>query len=878
MTSCLVLDNGLRLLLLPRPGATAASVVLHVGVGYRSEDRSTHGFAHLFEHLWTQDAPAPTSSRTITRVQSAGGVTAAATHQDYTEFSHRFPAGLLAQVLQWEADKLRQPLFTAEHLQQQRDGVLLEIETRLHRSRSGAFPWPALPELLFDSWANAHDGLGDPARLQAATYDQCLQFFAEHYVPANIVLTIATDLGQDDGGAVRDLVHRTFGSLPAKPVPPHPVLDRVTCSGHRSGQLVTPGLRQPRAAAGFPLAAPQGDLCVYAAHMLTAALLSGPTTPPAAGPAAPWITSASCGFFGPCDSHDPDALVVVGTTGGLSSAEGFQHALAGRLAALSDEQVPAEEIAGAHRQVASQLRAHRAQSLATARWSGRGALLFDDADLLERLWHRLPSVGAPAVADAARSLRAGGHAALLALPPDRQPAGPGSTPPPLVSATPARFASTANGLHPGGAAGGLIRAAIGPGRVPLRVHTDAVLNGARVVAIQHQPDHLSVRLSVRLPPLAAWARAALLRQLRASRTLAGLATRPDLAFYGQDLVLSAEVDPAQIEVWLQVPGPLRAELWLLLPTLPVDPAGLAGTPAQDLAAAFTDVDWTALDACAGRPGTDRAGTGAPTVGPPAQPDRERLPALLVLVGQVSAVPTLPPDLGAARPANPDCEPQPPSPQLAVRSNLTSGPPLSQRLRTVSVPGASGAGFQVRSSAPPARCSAAEHLTVAVLAGVGGLSAAAPGRLAGLGSGVALAARAPHSGGAGAFVAGWAPDATLPTLLDDVAEVLRGHRDGPCEAELEAVKGFCIGQWTMAFDDPGPLADLLVQQLGLGQDLQSLATYADRLAGTTAAQVTQAWRARFDPSVLSGIGVYPAVDPPGEAAQALSGPLTLARAG
>lgn len=65
---------------------------------------------------------------------------------------------------------------------------------------------------------------------------------------------------------------------------------------------------------------------------------------------------------------------------------------------------------------------------------------------------------------------------------------------------------------------------------------------------------------------------------------------------------------------------------------------------------------------------------------------------------------------------------------------------------------------------------------------------------------------------------------------------------------------------MAFDDPGPLADLVVQQLGLGQRLQAIPAYPDQLAGATTAQVTQAWRTRFDPVALSSVGVYPATGP------------------
>ena len=58
----------------------------------------------------------------------------------------------------------------------------------------GGFPWITLPPVLFETFANAHNGYGDFVDLEDATLEDAQGFFDRYYAPGNAVLTVAGDV------------------------------------------------------------------------------------------------------------------------------------------------------------------------------------------------------------------------------------------------------------------------------------------------------------------------------------------------------------------------------------------------------------------------------------------------------------------------------------------------------------------------------------------------------------------------------------------------------------------------------------------------------------------------------------------------------------
>ena len=93
---------------------------------------------------------------------------------------------------------MRAPRITAENLTNQVAVVSEEIRLNVLNRPYGGFPWIQLPALMFDTFANAHNGYGDFVDLQAATVADCAEFFETYYTPANAVLTVCGDFDVDE--------------------------------------------------------------------------------------------------------------------------------------------------------------------------------------------------------------------------------------------------------------------------------------------------------------------------------------------------------------------------------------------------------------------------------------------------------------------------------------------------------------------------------------------------------------------------------------------------------------------------------------------------------------------------------------------------------
>lgn len=309
----MLLDNGLRVVLAPDRSSGVVGVAVHYDVGFRSEPEGRTGFAHLFEHLMFQGSESLPKLEHFRLVQSSGGVFNGSTHTDYTDYFEVLPAAALERGLFLEADRMRAPRITAENLANQVDVVSEEIRLNVLNRPYGGFPWIDLPPVLFETFANAHNGYGDFVDLNAATVADCADFFEQYYPPANAVLTVCGDFDED---LIEELVHRHFDDVPYRPAPVRPAFGEPRPTTVRRAEKVDPLAPAPAFAVGWQLPDPVADLPGYLAHVLLGQLLSegessrlqsavvaqaGLATEIWAGPGL---------MGGPLDARDPDVFVL----------------------------------------------------------------------------------------------------------------------------------------------------------------------------------------------------------------------------------------------------------------------------------------------------------------------------------------------------------------------------------------------------------------------------------------------------------------------------------------------------------------------------------------------------------------------------------------
>jgi predicted Zn-dependent peptidase len=307
------LDNGLRVLVAPDRSAPVVGIAVLYDVGFRSEPEGRTGFAHLFEHLMFQGSVNLEKLEHFRYVESSGGTFNGSTHFDYTNYFEALPANALERGLFLEADRMRGPRITEENLANQLDVVKNEIRVNVLNAPYGGFPWIYLPPVLFDTFANSHNGYGGFEDLESATTDDARDFFQRYYAPSNAVLSVAGDLDADETIA---LIEKHFGDIKKRRAPKRPSFAEPPLTSERRNTHDDAHAPIPAVAVGYRVPDPVGQLDELLAVVVLAEVLTD-------GDASRLqrrlvhqdrlvtAVEAYVGEFGdPFDERDPTALTI----------------------------------------------------------------------------------------------------------------------------------------------------------------------------------------------------------------------------------------------------------------------------------------------------------------------------------------------------------------------------------------------------------------------------------------------------------------------------------------------------------------------------------------------------------------------------------------
>jgi predicted Zn-dependent peptidase len=409
------LANGLRVVLAPDRSAPVVGIGVLYDVGFRSEPQGRTGFAHLFEHLMFQGSVNLEKLEHFRYVESSGGTFNGSTHFDYTNYYEALPSNALERGLFLEADRMRGPRITEENLANQLDVVKNEIRVNVMNAPYGGFPWIHLPAVLFDSFANSHNGYGGFEDLESATTDDAKDFFERYYAPGNAVLAVGGDLHVDDTLA---LIEKHFAAIDRRPVPARPSFAEPPLTGERRATHDDALAPLPAVAVGYRVPDPVGELDDLIATLLLAEVLSD-------GDASRLqrrlvqrdhlVTDVSVylGEFGdPFDERDPTALTLTAHYPDQGSLDKILRAVDEEVDRIATDGLERGELDRVLTRLVSvslrELDSVMSRTLELAKFE----LLHGRAELLAELPERIAAVDEPAVRAAAAALRPDARAVL----------------------------------------------------------------------------------------------------------------------------------------------------------------------------------------------------------------------------------------------------------------------------------------------------------------------------------------------------------------------------------------------------------------------------------------------------------------------------------
>jgi predicted Zn-dependent peptidase len=215
------LTNGLRVVTTPVATAQSVSASLFIGAGSRAEERSSQGLAHFLEHMiYKGSERRPTAMAIAETIEGAGGVHNAYTAKEVTCFWNHLPFEKLDLALDVLADMLLHPLLDAQEIERERSVVQQEI--RRNRDQPGVWVSELLNRAIFGDQPLGWSTTGSEETVAAIQRQDFLDYMDAWYVPANMVMSVAGNVGHDE---VLALARHHFEDRPAKPSPSFCPLD-----------------------------------------------------------------------------------------------------------------------------------------------------------------------------------------------------------------------------------------------------------------------------------------------------------------------------------------------------------------------------------------------------------------------------------------------------------------------------------------------------------------------------------------------------------------------------------------------------------------------------------------------------------------------------
>ena len=203
--------NGLRVLIAPDHSTPTVTLNVVYLVGSRNEAVGHTGATHLLEHLMFKGSKKfnKRTGRTIdTLVFGMGGMANATTWFDRTHYFELIPKSRLPELMELEADRMRNALINEKDRASEMTVVRNEFEMGEND------PAQALDK---EVWATAfrehpyhHPSIGWKSDVENMSIERLQSFYNEFYYPNNAYVTLVGDVEVKEG---LDLVEKYFGKI-----------------------------------------------------------------------------------------------------------------------------------------------------------------------------------------------------------------------------------------------------------------------------------------------------------------------------------------------------------------------------------------------------------------------------------------------------------------------------------------------------------------------------------------------------------------------------------------------------------------------------------------------------------------------------------------
>jgi len=218
-----VLDNGLTVLVHDMPENPMVSVYALVKTGSATEGEFLgSGISHFTEHMLFKGTTKRPLGNIASEIQAVGGNINASTGKDYTIYTATVPSEFFDVALDIISDMIMNATFDPVELEKERDVILSEM--RLHNDNPSRVLGEITNKTVYIRHPYQHPVIGYKTLLKNVNREDMLKYYHYHYVPNNIIISIAGGVRIEDAVPKTKKVFENFKrgmsinrNLPAEP-------------------------------------------------------------------------------------------------------------------------------------------------------------------------------------------------------------------------------------------------------------------------------------------------------------------------------------------------------------------------------------------------------------------------------------------------------------------------------------------------------------------------------------------------------------------------------------------------------------------------------------------------------------------------------------
>lgn len=186
----IALDNGLRIITVPKHDSLAVTVLVLVEAGSKYETKEINGISHFLEHMCFKGTKKrPKSINISSELDAIGAQYNAFTGHEYTGYYAKAQPKHFEKILDVVSDIYLNPTLPEEEINKEK-GVIIE-EINMIEDESRRKIWDIFLELLYGDQPAGWDIAGEKETIKKLTRGDFIKYHNEHYLAQSSLVVVA---------------------------------------------------------------------------------------------------------------------------------------------------------------------------------------------------------------------------------------------------------------------------------------------------------------------------------------------------------------------------------------------------------------------------------------------------------------------------------------------------------------------------------------------------------------------------------------------------------------------------------------------------------------------------------------------------------------